>query len=94
MAQILQQDSKVKEIYLTHAEIKDSKYLLFVYDNGSIVLKWCYEDIVEIQPNPILEKVGKKMILEYGEPNLFFFFYSLPFQDEQGNLDERWEKVI
>ena len=94
MAYILQKDSKVKEIYLTDGETVNSKYLLFVYDNGSLVMKWCYEDIVEIQANPTLTKVGRKMILEFGEPNLFSIRQRMTFQDEQGNLDERWEKVM
>lgn len=87
-------NSKVKEIYLTEGEIPDSKYLLMVYEDGFLVMKWCYEDLVEVQPNPILTKVGRKMILEYGQPNLFSIRQRLPFQDEQGNLDDRWEKVL
>ena len=94
MAYILQKDSKVKEIYLADADMANAKYLLFVYDNGSLVMKWCYEDIVEIQANPTLTKVGRKMILEFGEPNLFSIRQRMAFQDEQGNLDERWEKVM
>ncbi len=94
MAHILQKDSKVNEIYMTDGEMNNSKYLLFVYDNGDLVMKWCYEDIVEIQINPILTKIGRRMLLEYGEPNLFSIRQRLPFQDEQGNLDEIWEKVM
>lgn len=94
MAHILQKDSKVKEIYLADAEMVNAKYLLFVYEDGSLIMKWCYEDIVEVQANPILTKVGRKMILEYGEPNIFNLRQRMAFQDEQGNLDERWEKVV
>jgi hypothetical protein len=94
LAYILQKDSKVKEIYLADADMANAKYLLFVYDNGSLVMKWCYEDIVEIQANPTLTKVGRKMVLEFGEPNLFSIRQRMTFQDEQGNLDERWEKVM
>jgi hypothetical protein len=90
----LQKDSKVKEIYLADAEMVNAKYLLFVYEDGSLIMKWCYEDIVEVQANPILTKVGRKMILEYGEPNIFNLRQRMAFQDEQGNLDERWEKVV
>jgi hypothetical protein len=32
--------------------------------------------------------------LEFGEPNLFSIRQRMTFQDEQGNLDERWEKVM
>lgn len=94
MAYILQKDSKVKEIYLANGEVVGSKLLLLVYENGDIVLKWCYEDLVEVQANPTLTKVGRRMILEYGEPNIFNLRQRMTFQDEQGNLDERWEKIM
>jgi hypothetical protein len=94
LAYILQKDSKVKEIYLTDGETVNAKYLLFVYDNGSLVLKWCYEDIVEIQDNPTLTKVGRKMILEFGETNIFSIRQRMTFQDEMGKLDGRWEKIV
>lgn len=90
----MQKDSKVKEIYLANGEVVDSKLLLLVYENGDIVLKWCYEDLVEVQANPTLTKVGRRMILEYGEPNIFNLRQRMTFQDEQGNLDERWEKIM
>lgn len=90
----MQKDNKVKEIYLSDGEVKGSKNLLLVYDDGYLVLKWCYEDLIETQVNPILSKVGKKMILEYGEPNLFNLRQRIPFQDELGNLDGRWEKIM
>jgi len=95
LAHNLQINGKVTEIYLANAEIPNSKYLLFVYDNGSLKLEWCSgNDIVEIQENPTLSKIGKRMLLEYGEANLFNIRQKLPFQDEQGNLDEMWEKVM
>ena len=40
------------------------------------------------------EKVGRKMFLEYGEPNLFMIRERMPFQDEMGNLEKVWEKVM
>lgn len=94
MAYILQKDSKVKEIYLADGNVVSSKLLLLIYENGDIVLKWCYEDLVEVQVNPTLSKVGKRMILEYGEPNIFNLRQKMPFQDEQGNLEDIWEKVM
>ena len=90
----MQKDSKVKEIYLANGEVVGSKLLLLIYENGDIVLKWCYEDLVEVQANPTLTKVGRRMILEYGEPNIFNLRQRMTFQDEQGNLDERWEKIM
>ena len=90
----MQKDSKVKEMYLADGEVIDSKLLLLIYENGDIVLKWCYDDIIEVQANPTLNKVGRRMLLEYGEPNLFNIRQRMTFQDEQGNLDEKWEKII
>ena len=94
MAHILQKDSKVKEIYLADGEIVNSKLILFIYENGDVLLEWCYEDLIEVQANPTLNKVGRRMILEYGEPNIFNLRQRMTFQDEQGNLDERWEKIM
>ena len=94
MAQNLYNGSKVKEIYLTDGEIKNSKYILMIHEDGYLVMKWCYEDLTEVQPNPALTKVGRRMVLEYGEPNLFNIKHMIPFQDEMGNLDKRWEKVM
>ena len=94
MAHILQKESKVKEIYLSNGDIKDSKNLLLVYDNGELVMKWCYEDIIEVQENPTLTKIGRRMILEYGEPNLFKIRQRIPFQDEMGKLESIWEKIM
>lgn len=93
MARILHKNSTVKEIYLADGNIENSKYIMLVFEDGYIGLEWCYEDIIEIQPNPCLTKVGRKMILEYGEPNLFQQKQRLPFQDEQGNLEQIWEKI-
>ena len=90
----MQKDSKVKEMYLADGEVIDSKLLLLIYENGDIVLKWCYDDIIEVQANPTLNKVGRRMLLEYGEPNLFNIRQRMTFQDEQGNLDEKWEKIM
>lgn len=90
----MQNDSKVSEIYLADAEIPDSKHLLLIHENGTLELKWCYEDIIEVQIKPTLSQVGKKTILEYGEPNLFSQRQRLPFKNEQGKLDEIWEKIM
>jgi hypothetical protein len=94
LAHILQSKGRAKEIYLADAEIKDSKYILLVFEDGSIKLEWCYEDLIEIQVNPVLTKLGRRMILEFGEPNLFNLRERKPFQDEQGNLDSMWEKIM
>jgi hypothetical protein len=94
LAHNLYNGSKVKEIYLTDGEIPNSKYILMIHEDGYLVMKWCYEDLTELQPNPILVKVGRRMILEYGEPNLFNIKQRIGFQDEQGKLEERWEKVL
>lgn len=94
VAHILYKNHKAKEIYLANGEIVGSKYLLIVYDNDDILLEWCYEDIVEIQVNPSITKIGRRVMVEYGEPNLFQIRRNLPFQDEQGNLEKIWEKIM
>jgi hypothetical protein len=94
LAHILQDNDMVTEMYISNGDIVGSKNLLMVHKNGDLEFKWCYEDIVETQANPCLVKVGRKMMLEYGEPNLFDLRQKLPFQDEQGNLDSSWEKIM
>jgi len=42
----------------------------------------------------VLLKVGNRMMVEYGEPNLFQIRQRLPFQDELGKLDTLWEKLL
>ena len=92
MAHILQ--GEVKEIYVSDSSIKDSKNVLLVYENGELDLKWCCANVVERQVNPILVKVGRSMKLEYGEPNLFQVRQMIPFQNEQGQLEPCWEKIM
>ena len=94
MAHILQNDDMATEIYLCDGEIADSKFLLIVRADGRLELKWCYGDFIETQINPLFVKIGKKMMLEYGEPNLFMQRQKLTFQGEDGKLDEIWEKVM
>jgi hypothetical protein len=81
-------------MYLANANLQNAKYILLVYDNDSIVLKWCCGDIIMIQENPSITKVGRKIILEYGEVNLLGTRRNLPFQDEQGKLEKIWEKIL
>ena len=92
MAHILQ--GEVREIYVSDSSIKNSKNVLLVYENGDLDLKWCCENVVERQVNPMLVKVGRSMKLEYGEPNLFQVKQMLPFQNEQGQLEPCWEKIM
>ena len=94
MAHILQDDNMVTEIYVSDSTIKDSKNLLMVHKDGTLEMEWCMGDIVEKQINPVLVKVGRKMLLEYGEPNLFMIRQRILFQDEMGNLEKAWEKVM
>ena len=88
------QDNCVTEIYVSDGSVNDSKNVLFVYKDGSLGMKWCMGEYVEEQANPTLVKVGRKMFLEYGEPNLFMIRERMPFQDEMGNLEKVWEKVM
>jgi hypothetical protein len=90
----LQNYKRVKEIYMTSGEVDKSKLLLFVYNDGKLKLEWCWEHVVEIQDNPTLTKIGRKMILEYGEPNIFNQREKIQFQNEQGELESNWEKIL
>jgi hypothetical protein len=92
MAHNLQGD--VREIYVSDSSIKNSKNVLIVYESGHLELKWCCENVVERQVCPMFVKVGRGMKLEYGEPNLFQIRQMLPFQNEQGELEPCWEKIM
>lgn len=94
MAHILQNNDMVTEMYLCDSSIPTSKNLLIIHRDGHVELKWCYGDIIEKQINPVLLKVGNRMMVEYGEPNLFQIRQRLPFQDELGKLDTLWEKLL
>ena len=83
----------VKEMYLCDGERVGSKYLLTVHEDGLLRLKWCCGNVSEAQVNPIMVKVRNKMMLEYGEPNLFQIRRRLPFTDENGKLEPKWTKI-
>ena len=94
MAQDLHDKGKVTEIYLANGNIPNSKFLLIIYEDGTLKLEWCYENTVEIQKSPTLVKISRGTLLEYGEPNLLNIRQRLRLKDEQGNLDSMWEKVM
>ena len=80
-------------MYLCDGEIVGSKYLLTVADDGFLKLKWYYDGISKAQTNPIMVKVRNKMMVEYGEPNVFQIRRKLPFTDENGKLEPKWTKI-
>lgn len=94
MAHVLQDNFMVTEMYLSDGNIPQSKNLLMIYKDGTLEMKWCCGDYIRKESNPTLTKVGRRMILEYGDPNLFGIRPTLPFQDEQGQLDKIWEKLM
>ena len=94
MAHVLEEDNTVTEMYLSNGNIQDSKNLLMVHKDGTIELEWCLGDTIQVEENPILVKIGRRMVLEYGTPNLFGVREMMPFQDEQGNLESRWERIM
>lgn len=87
-------NKKVKEIYLSDALTQDSKHLLIIYEDNTIVMKWCCGSVVEAKERPTLTVIDKKTFIEYGQGNLFGVREKKPFKDEQGNLDEIWTKII
>ena len=94
MAHVLQDNFTVTEMYISDGNIPESKNLLMVHKDGKLELKWCCGDYIQDEYQPTLSKVGRRMLLEYGEPNLFGIRQKLPFQDEQGNLDSSWERIM
>lgn len=90
----MQDNFTVTEMYLSDGNIPSSKNLLIVHKDGTLEMKWCCGDYIQNEFNPILSKVGRRMIIEYGDANMFGIRPTLPFQDEQGQLDKMWEKIM
>lgn len=81
----------VKEMYEGEDTLKDSKYLLIIYSDGTLKLTWYYKDKVVEEPNPVLRPSGKGLRLEYGNSKVLS---SVPFTGyNDGVLDKRWEKI-
>ena len=87
-------NDKVKEIYLSNARIKDSKHLLIIYEDGSMLMKWCYRNTVETVPNLAVTENNGKKVLTYGSPNMFGIKEKKPFKNEKGEMEEIWTKMI
>lgn len=94
MAHILQDNIKVKEIYLANGNINGSNYLFMVFEDGTLSLDWCQGQVVQHEVRPILIKIGRTTRIEFGEPNLFGTRQILTFQDENGQLDKKWKKIM
>jgi len=84
-------EKRVREIYEGDCVMKDAKYLLLIYDDGSLKLTWyCGERIVE-EKNPTLRAAGSGLRLEYGEGDVKS---SMPFTKyADGTLDDKWVKI-
>ena len=84
-------DKSVREMYEGDSIMKDAKYLLLVYDDGTLKLTWyCGDRIVE-EENPIFTKAGKGLRIQYGSSTVKS---SIPFTKyADGTLDERWVKI-
>lgn len=83
-----------KEVYICDGNLVDSKYVLCVMLNGDISLVW-YSGTLRIeQYDPIvIKKENKKMVIEYGTPNLFGIRPNLEFFDKDGNLEKKWSRI-
>ena len=94
MAHFLLQDNTVTEMYVSDGKVVGSKNILMLHKDGTLELRYCHGDKVETQPNASLVRVGRRLLLEYGEPNLLNVMDRVVFLDEQGNLDGSWEKIM
>jgi hypothetical protein len=83
-----------KEIYSCDGIIKGSKYLLYIMEDGTLELKWCYENHVIDKLNSQIEDCGYGTRLYYGKANNSRLRSSIPFRDSKGILFKDWEKIM
>lgn len=84
---------KPLEVYLTQGNITDSKYVLMVMEDGTLMLIWYYNASRVVENDPTMVKRGNTTYIEYGAPNLFGTRPMIPFMVKDGELDVRWEKI-
>lgn len=85
--------SKPLEIYITQGNMTDSKYVLMLMEDGTLMLIWYYFRTKVSENNPTMVKKGNCTYIEYGAPNLFGTRPMIPFMTKDGILEERWEKI-
>lgn len=84
---------KVREVYL--GGVKEFvRYILKIYENGSVSLTSYFGLGREVEENPSIVMVGKKMIVEYGNANMFSQRKRIVLKDETGNLNDWWDKIM
>ena len=86
-------DKSVREMYEGECVMQGAKYLLIIYDDGTLKLTWyCGDRIVE-EECPTFRKSGQGLRIDYGNPNAKVRS-SMPFSKySDGTLDERWTKI-
>ena len=81
-------------MYVTEGDGKNSHYILMVNSDGSLNLNWYDNSSKTVEDEPIMVKRSNgSMMLEYGEKNLFGIRRAIPFLDNKGNLESRWERI-
>jgi hypothetical protein len=83
-----------KEIYSCDGIIKGSKYLLYIMEDETLELKWCYENHTIDELNPQIEDCGYGTRLYYGKDNNSEPRSSIPFKNVKGILSKDWEKIM
>jgi len=86
-------NKSVREMYEGECVMQGAKYLLIIYDDGTLKLTWYCDDKVVEEQSPRFTNAGKGLRIEYGNPNAETKS-SIPFSKySDGTLDERWTKI-
>ena len=82
------------EIYSCDGIIKGSKHVLYIMEDGTIELRWYFENHTIDELNPQIEDCGYGTRLYYGKANNSGLRSSIPFKDSKGILFKDWEKIM
>jgi len=86
--------NNAKEIYITKGEEVGTHYILMVNEDGSLTLNWYNNECKVSESEPIMtKKTNGCMMLECGDKNTFGLRKVIPFLDEKGVLDSRWDRI-
>ena len=83
-------DKCVRELYEGDGAI-GSKYLLTIYEDGTLKLTWYHMDTCIEEENPVLIPAGKGLRIQYGSNNCRSSIGFSKYSD--GSLDKRWTKI-
>ena len=84
----------VSEMYVTDGMIPNSKYLLMIMQDGTVIFNWYDKDFRIEYENPCLVRYHNGMKIEYGKPNELGVRAFMELLDyNSGQLTSRWEKI-